>query len=159
MKASPAVCDCCGRSRGFEYAASFYTRQTPKPTLCPWCIASGEAAKKYNGKFSDEHPLRCADIPEEIIQEVCERNPGFSSWQQEVWQTHCGDACEFHGDVKRSELRASSKAALTGLVPLNGMNDSQWQSLLQRYEEGGNPAVYKFVCRHCHTPIYHLDFT
>lgn len=159
IEVGSAACDCCGKSPGFEYSASFYTAHTPKPKICPWCIANGEAAKKYDGQFSDDYPLRTAGIAEDIVREVCERTPGYSSWQQEYWQSHCGDACEFHGDAEPAELRALSNAALANVLRHNGMKESHWRSLLETYQEGGNPAVYKFVCRQCRESIYCLDFT
>jgi len=159
FKVSSAVCDCCGQSRGFEYASSIYSKQRKRPTLCPWCIASGEAAAKYSGMFSDDYPLRKAGIAEGIIREVCERTPGYNSWQQEVWQSHCSDACEFHGDAEPAELRALSNGALADLLRHNMIKQDHWRALVQGYQRGGNPAVYKFVCRHCHVPIYCLDYT
>lgn len=157
IKASAAVCDCCGEARGFEYTASFYTRQKPKPTLCPWCIKSGDAARKYDGAFSDDYPLQ--DLAEEIVREVCQRTPGYNSWQQEVWQSHCNDACEFHGDAEPEELHALGGDNLAAQLQRSGIKEQHWASLLAKYQKGGNPAVYKFVCRHCQTPIYPVDFT
>lgn len=159
IKASPAACDCCGHARGFAYAASFYSAQVDSPTLCPWCIASGEAAKKYDGMFSDDYPLRAAGVAEDIIREVCARTPGYNSWQQEVWQCHCNDACAFHGDADPAELRALSKEEMTDLLHQNTMREDQWCAFIDGYRKGGNPAVYKFVCCHCRKPTYYLDFT
>jgi uncharacterized protein len=159
MKASGATCDCCGQARGYEYTASFYTPRRPKPTLCPWCISNGDAAKKYEGQFSDDYPLQRALLPEGIIAEVCERTPGYSSWQQEVWQSHCNDACAFHGDAEPGELQSLTGNALSALLLSNGIKERHWQPFLDGYEKGGNPAMYKFVCRHCQVAIYKLDFT
>jgi hypothetical protein len=159
IKSGSVVCDCCGQARGFEYTASFYTAHKPKPALCPWCIANGEAAKKYAGQFSDSYPLRHAGIAEDIIREVCERTPGYSSWQQEIWQSHCGDACEFHGDAEPAELRALSAPALANVLRAHGMQEHHWRKIVDGYQKGGNPAVYKFVCRVCREPLYCVDRT
>lgn len=156
IKADPAQCDCCGQSRGFVYVASFYSTHRGRLTLCPWCIASGEAAKKYDGYFSDDRPLLEAGIAEDSIREVCERTPGYVSWQQEIWQTHCNDACEFHGDAEPAELRALSQDALAELLA-EYLPEDEWRSFVEDYEKGGDPAVYKFVCRHCHKPVYNWD--
>jgi uncharacterized protein CbrC (UPF0167 family) len=56
--------------------------------------------------FSDDHPLAQAGVPDEVIEEVARRTPGYNSWQQEVWLSCCDDACQFHGDAARSELQA-----------------------------------------------------
>lgn len=154
-----AVCDCCGEARGFEYASSLYTAHKPKPKICPWCIESGEAAKKFDGQFSDDYPLAEAGIPDDVIKEVCERTPGYNSWQQETWEAHCGDACEFHGDADPSELKGLSGERLKAVADRFGAKPEQWSSFVGNYQKGGNPAVYKFVCRQCGASIYSLDFT
>lgn len=159
IKASSAACDCCGQSRGYEYTASFYSPYRGRLKLCPWCIGSGDAAKKYDGAFSDDYPLAMAGVTEEIRHEVCEQTPGYNSWQQEVWQCHCNDACEYHGDAEPAELRALSGGQLAQILNQNGLNEGHWRNLIDGYEKGGNPAVHKFVCRHCGTSIYTLDFT
>lgn len=159
IKASAMVCDCCGMARGFEYTASFYSPQRSKPRLCPWCIASGEAAQKYDGDFSDAFPLQEEGIADNIVDEVSKRTPGYNSWQQEVWESHCEDACEFHGDAKSAELSGLSGRELAEHLDRFGLNLEQWESFVSNYREGGNPAAYKFVCRHCGVSIYSVDFT
>lgn len=159
IEASPAECDCCGQARGYIYVGSFYAAGRETPKLCPWCIASGDAAEKYEGEFSDDYPLQDAELDEAIVREVCERTPGYVSWQQEVWLSHCRDACEFHGDAEPDELRALSEDVLADLLAVNGINAEHWPALLESYRKGGDPSVYKFVCRHCGTPRYGLDFT
>ena len=159
IRAESIRCDCCDQAREFEYASSFYTAHSPKPKICPWCVSTGEAARKFQGTFSDEYPLRRSGIAEDIIREVCERTPSFNSWQQEVWQHHCGDACEFHGDAEPTELAALKGEKLTALLHNIGMTELRWKSLVRGYSKGGNPAVYKFVCRQCRDAIYFPDFT
>lgn len=159
IEPGPAVCDCCGETKGYVYAATFYTAHLDVPTLCPWCIASGEAARKYDGQFADDRPLREAGLADEIVREVCERTPGYISWQQEVWQAHCGDACEFHGDAEPDEMRALDGDALAEFLDSNGITEDDWTGILDGYEKGGDPAVYKFVCRRCRKIVYSLDFT
>ena len=108
--------------------------------------------------FSDDYPLQNAGISEEIISEVCERNPGYNSWQQEEWQSHCGDACEFHGDTEKEELLALSGEVLELFLSKEMIKPDVWVNLLENYEKGGSPAVYKFKCRKCPEIIYTMDF-
>lgn len=159
VKAGGGVCDCCSQARGFEYTASFYTAHDEDLTLCPWCIANGDAARKYEGVFSDDVPLIEAGLPASIVREVCERTPGYSSWQQEIWQSHCGDACEFHGDAEPAELSSLSGDALACFLNRELLNLDQWRSILAGYQKGGNPAVYKFVCRQCRVAVFTMDCT
>ena len=158
IKPSADVCACCRQARGYVYAGSFYTAEE-KPALCPWCIASGDAAKKYDGLFSDDYPLREARVSDDVIREVCERTPGYNSWQQEVWLTHCDDACEFHGDAEPAELRAIEWTRANDLLQDERMDERKWADFTQNYTKGGDPAVYKFVCRHCRIVLYGVDYT
>ncbi len=40
-----------------EYNSSFYSIEEPK-YICPWCIADGSAAEKYDGKFNDSYSIK-----------------------------------------------------------------------------------------------------
>lgn len=157
IKDSDAVCACCGQARGFVYTASFYSAKIDEPVLCPWCIANGDAAVKYDGQFADGSPLRAAGVDDEIVNEVCRRTPGYNSWQQDVWQSHCKDACVFCGDAEQSELLGLSDAAVAELLRQSGLTVGNWPKILRSYRKGGDPAVYKFCCLHCSKTIYYFD--
>ncbi|MGV8637106.1 CbrC family protein, partial [Pseudomonas aeruginosa] len=43
-------------------------------------------------------------VAADIVTEVCERTPGYTSWQQERWLVCCEDACAFRGDAGREEI-------------------------------------------------------
>jgi uncharacterized protein CbrC (UPF0167 family) len=159
VKASTTACRCCGQARGFIYAASVYARDRLRDSICPWCIADGSAARKFEAMFSDDHPLVKAGVSDQVIEEVTRRTPGFNSWQQETWLSCCGDACEFHGDAPRAELQALQGDDLARtLSDLGwGKQEQHWPQFIQNYRPGGDPAVYKFVCRHCHITKYAVD--
>ena len=154
---SNEVCECCGKAQGYIYKASFYSVEEVK-LICPWCIADGSAAEKFDGVFSDEYPLIAAGISAEIIDEVCKRTPGFISWQQETWQSHCGSACEFHGDANKQDLQELSGAKLESFLINSMIKTDHWANILQHYRKGGNPAVYKFKCVKCAQLIFSMDF-
>ena len=155
---SDEVCECCEQSRGYVYTSTLYSPEEVD-FICPWCIADGSAAKKFDGMFSDDYPLQDAGVPQEVITEVCERTPGYSSWQQEVWQSHCDTACEFHGDAKKEELSTLSGEALERFLRTEMIKPEVWENILEHYEKGGNPAVYKFRCPKCSEIVYSMDFT
>ena len=46
----PITCQCCGKARDFHYTGNLYCTAAIT-TLCPWCIADGSAAEKYEGSF------------------------------------------------------------------------------------------------------------
>jgi uncharacterized protein CbrC (UPF0167 family) len=157
IKPSSVACICCGQARGYIYAASTYCRDSIREQLCPWCIADGSASERYDAMFCDDHPLTKAGLAADIIAEVTRRTPGYVSWQGESWLSCCNDACEFHGDVSREELRSLSGAALDCLIAGTGWTAAQCAKLAQHYQPGGSPAIYKFVCRHCKLPKYCYD--
>ena len=159
VKPSDAKCRCCGKSTGYIYAASVYAKEELQEEICPWCIANGEAAEQFGALFSDDEPLLEEGISPEICAEVSERTPGFNSWQQEEWLSHCNDACEFHGDAPKHELEALSGSEKKVFLSRNYLKEKDWENVLRHYQLGGNPAVYKFVCRHCKAVLYGMDFT
>jgi len=155
---SNEVCECCEKARGYIYKASFYSTEDVE-SICPWCIADGSAARKYEGSFSDEYPLISAGVSKESIEEVCQRTPGYNSWQQEVWQCHCGEPCEFHGDAEKQDIEELSGFKLETFLSSNMVKPEYWVGILKRYEKAGNPAVYKFKCVKCGEFIFSMDFT
>jgi uncharacterized protein len=159
VKASDTACRCCGQARGYIYTGSVYAPGSYRDCICPWCIADGSAAQKFEAMFSDDHPLAQAGVPNEVIEEVTRRTPGYNSWQQEVWLSCCGDACEFHGDAPCAELQDFKGDALARTLAAWEWRERDWPQFVQHYEPGGNPAVYKFRCRHCGFNKYAVDFT
>ena len=155
---SELSCECCGETRGYIYTASVYSEEEVTD-ICPWCIASGAAAQQFEASFVDDYPLLDANVPLAVVREVCERTPGYRSWQQEVWQSHCGTACEFHGDADKAELAQLQGEALQQFLIGNLLPEKGWQRLLDGYQPGGNPAIYKFKCPSCGEVIYSMDYT
>lgn len=147
-------CVCCDKEKGYVYVASVYARGEYREKICPWCIADGSAAEKLQAHFVND---LSGPVPPEVRLEINERTPGFTSWQQEEWQVHCGDACEFHGDVSKSEMKEMKPAAAEFLRSELQMNESEWTDFVKYYGPGGDPAVYKFVCRHCGKEVYSWD--
>jgi uncharacterized protein CbrC (UPF0167 family) len=88
------ACSVCGEARGFLYGGPVYSRHDEE-LICPWCIADGSAHERYDAEFTDSEGLE--DVPRDVVDEVTQRTPGFSGWQQEHWLSHCGDACAFVG--------------------------------------------------------------
>lgn len=158
IKKSDKTCQCCGKARGYIYTASFYSRDNVTD-ICPWCISDGSTAKKYDGSFVDDYPLLEAGIPMAVIIEICERTPGFASWQQEIWQTHCDTACEFHGDAEKHELEKWDNDSLQQFLTEQMLDEKLWEAIVQHYEKGGDPAIYKFKCPSCGKFIYSMDFS
>jgi uncharacterized protein CbrC (UPF0167 family) len=154
---SGVQCRCCGESRGYVYTSNVYCTEELDGEICPWCIADGSAAKKFKATFVADMPLRQYGMDEEIILEVTTRTPGYETWQQEVWLTHCQDACAFLGEASREEILAIANEGLqvTGGEWIDG---EMMKSIAKNYRPKGSPAFYKFRCLHCNQILYGMDF-
>lgn len=157
VKASEVSCANCGRNRGYIYVGPIYSAVRPRNSICPWCIADGSVASKFNAMFTDNHSLIKAGLTDEIIEEVTKRTPGFTSWQPEVWLTCCNDACEFHGDAQRRELLELKGETLAETLSVWKCGEEHWKKLIQYYTPAGDPAIYKFACRHCGRIQFGID--
>src|SRR6266480_2367057 len=49
--ASEARCVACSRTRGFIYTGPVYAEQEFIDAFCPWCIADGTAARRFDAEF------------------------------------------------------------------------------------------------------------
>ncbi len=155
IERSGILCECCGRKSGFRYALSVYSAEEVSD-VCPWCIQDGSAAKKFEAIFCDDYPLIEAGLPEELVQEVSQRTPGFESWQQEVWLSHCGDACAFIGDATKEDVLALAEG-VGRVEDQNLWKPEDFRKLAEYYEPKGSPALYKFKCLHCGEILYGID--
>ena len=156
--ASDRVCLCCQRARGYMYEGpTFTTRRDIRDNICPWCIADGSAAAKFNAKFAGVYPLFQAGVARTIVDEVSMRTPGYVCWQENHWQSHCGDACAFHGDATIEDVANASRATIDAWKTESNMKDEDWARLTDGYEPKGHVAFYKFVCRHCEMVLFSWD--
>lgn len=147
------VCDCCGCSTHIYYDGPFYAIDDIN-YLCPNCIASGAAAKKFDGAFQDDCCLESEVLDAEKVDELIHRTPGYSGWQQEYWRSHCGDFCAFIGYVGAAELKA------LGVLD-EVLDDPQWseeeKDLIKTSVNGGSLQCYLFKCLHCGKHMVWMD--
>ena len=156
---SDNVCLCCGEARGLIYAGPVYSTADLDECICPWCISDGSAAAKHGASFADSRPLHAAGVSDEAIEEVQLRTPAYTSWQQEEWLAHCGDACEFHGDATMEDVTLASEVTRSEWKERYQLIDNDWVTIIRDYNPGGDPAFYKFVCRHCSLTLLGWDCT
>lgn len=93
-----AICDCCGKAPGIMYRGVVYSRHKPE-NVCPWCIASGAAAEKYDASFFDATFVNDNDedvqmSPEHYL-EVFGKTIGFATYNPIGWWVHCGEPAEY----------------------------------------------------------------
>lgn len=97
------TCECCKKLTDTYYTSPFHSKKMIK-FLCPRCISSGLAAKKFDGDFQDS--ASCEEVNDkEKLNELCCRTPGYIGWQQGYWLAHCNDFCAFVGYVGWNELK------------------------------------------------------
>lgn len=149
----PERCDCCGKGTNLIYSGPFYSEEDVD-VLCPQCIASGKAAKKFHGEFVDSAlALLLPDIPKANVTELCKKTPCYRGWQQEYWPAHCGDFCEFIAYVGWKEI-----------VEMGLENSVEFATEVEGYSEhkeyivnGGSCQGYLFRCLNCKKYILHVD--
>jgi len=104
---SEAPCKACGAARGYIYVGPVYATEELDKAFCPWCIADGSAAAKFDAEFTDASLDVPDDVSADVIDEIGRRTPGFSAWQQDHWLYHCGDGAAFLGVEDRGGDSAS----------------------------------------------------
>lgn len=160
VEPSDVTCECCGLPRGYIYAGSVYAVEELVDLICPWCIADGSAAAKFDASFNT-----CDDVPEgvaaDVLSQICTRTPGYSSWQQERWLFHCGDGAAFLGAVGRKELEPYPDAldALRHEHDGLGWTEELVLEYLADLDVEGQPTAYLFRCRHCGIHLAYSDCT
>ncbi|TQV88247.1 CbrC family protein [Aliikangiella coralliicola] len=149
---SSEICECCGKQTGYRYKGSIYCKGDIS-SLCPWCIADGSAAKKYDAQFNNFY----SDLPDEIVKEVQERTPGFYSFQEQDWLEHCDDACEFYGQALASDLQSLSQSEVNWILENTYLDSEEWEHLKQEHVPDSEPVIYKYVCRKCKEVFVSFD--
>jgi len=158
-------CDCCNKEVDVYYERPFYSVEEII-AICPFCIANGEAAKKFDGEFQDSYSIEGIlpdpDIPttfnnEDAIVEVTTKTPGYRGIQQEVWLNHCDDLCAFIGYVVWDDIKSklNDLACLESDIEKFGMNISDLETHLIK---DGHMQGYLFQCLHCKKFRLHMDF-
>lgn len=146
------TCDCCGKQTDVYYTSPFYTTAKVS-SLCPECIASGEAAKKFKGEFLD--PEAAEGVSDKAkIDELVHRTPSFHSWQEPMWIAHCDDFCAFLGTKTWEE--AEEMGIAKDIEENYSEEDTGWsfKEAREHMENNGDPV---FKCLHCGKHFIYLD--
>jgi uncharacterized protein CbrC (UPF0167 family) len=113
----PTRCPACDQDRDHVYVGPFLS-VGEVDGICPWCIADGSAAARFDGSFQDDaacEPVRKSASVDELIH----RTPGYSSWQQEEWLSHCGEFCAYLGRTGARRVRELSDELRDDVIALN----------------------------------------
>lgn len=163
FKPIQGVCSVCNKQRNWKYVNSFYSIQAPD-YICPWCIENGQAAHKYEGDFNDYCGIEGVSpdpmdpeptIARELLLEITNRTPSYSSYQQEVWLTHCNEPCAFIGyaDSKSIEpfLHELQQDIENSGIPAH--------YITQGLTKDSDLGAYLFECTVCKAHRLHIDYT
>jgi uncharacterized protein CbrC (UPF0167 family) len=162
FKKEEGICSVCGEKRNIKYTGAFYSIKKPE-YICPFCIANGKAAEKYNGEFNSYCTIEGVSpdpadpeptIPKEMLLEVSQRTPGYNSWQETVWLSHCNEPCAFI-DYADGETIKPFIDELEEDIEGNGYNKEQ---ILEWLSKDGSLTGYLFQCLHCGKHRLHIDF-
>lgn len=153
------TCDCCEQETNIYYTNPFYSVDDIE-TLCPTCIANGEAAKKFDGEFQDSDSILLDDeaCTESAIEEVTCRTPGYCGWQQEQWLGHCNDLCAFVGYVGWDQIKNKLDQFVDLEADIQECGIQSIDDLSKCLQNGGSCQGYLFQCLHCKKLRLYLDF-
>jgi uncharacterized protein CbrC (UPF0167 family) len=159
---SDAICRACDHARGYVYEGFPYAEEDLEGGICPWCIADGTAASRFDAEFCDTAGIggygRWEPVPDTVMDEVSKRTPGFTGWQQERWWTHCGDAAEYLGRAGRRELSERWPDAIEAIRAEIGYEGDRWDEYFSALDSEGSPTAYVFRCCHCRAFGGYSDF-
>ena len=98
IRSSDEACECCGKAPGVLYNGVVYAEEEILD-LCPWCIADGSAADKFDADFFDAYfcddNLTQVKMPPEVHKEVFSRTIGFPTFNPIGWWVHCNQPAEY----------------------------------------------------------------
>src|SRR5688500_7767429 len=146
---SDEICLCCDQKRGFIYTGPVYATDELENKICPWCIADGTAAEKFEAVFTDEDGIGQDELAVETQQKVARRTPGFAGWQQERWLSCCNDAAAFLGAMGREELRGLGAEAVEAVRNELELEGAEWRKFFNSLHKENGPTAYVFQCLHC----------
>lgn len=144
-----AVCEVCGEATGYVYTGALYAPQD-EADICPWCLASGAAAQKLDGRFVARDWIQ-PPVADDILDEITLRTPSYRSVQQESWRTHCDDGCAFLGEYTWAELEELGVAGEIARQYAERPEDFRYtlEQMQSGYYGGGWIEHYLFQCLHC----------
>jgi len=157
VRSGSEVCVCCEMARGYIYVGPVYSIQDLDDSFCPWCIADGTAANRFSASFSDDWSFINVGLPASVVEEVEYRTPGYKCWQSANWPQHCNDICAFYGDATVQDLETPAIECRVEEFDDLTSSHGQWSRILEHYTPGGDPSLYKFVCRHCQAALFTWD--
>jgi uncharacterized protein CbrC (UPF0167 family) len=145
VEASDGRCPRCEQARGFAYVGPVHADEDVEG-LCPWCIADGSAAERFDAEFTEVD----GEVPDEVLVELTQRTPGFTGWQEERWLVHCDEGAAYLGRIGYDELAAHPDA-------LAMVRDEVGDDHTEALHPDGDATGYLFRCLHCGAHLAYAD--
>jgi uncharacterized protein CbrC (UPF0167 family) len=149
--------------RGYIYTGPVYSLEDLDDALCPWCIADGSAAAKFDADFCSPLALYNDKVAKSIIDEVQYRTPSYMSRQDCNWAAHCEDACEYHGLADAKYLKGLNEEQKNFLLQELGWDEGMWDQLIENIPTDesvvDDPEIHLFLCRHCKKELYDIAYS
>lgn len=160
IETSETECVVCATARGYIYTGPVYAVEDLDDLICPWCIADGSAAKKYNATFADDRGTP-DEVPEAVVDEISTRTPSFHAWQRDHWLHHCNDGAVFLRVVGSPEIHDFPGAvdAIRAEGAANEWDADAVEEYIAVLQADGDPQAYLFRCRHCGVHLAYSDFS
>ena len=147
IKKENTICPVCKKQRSYKYIGPFYSAEDVEG-ICPWCIADGTAAKKYDGEFQDGASIE-AKIDKNLLEELIFKTPGYVGWQQEQWLVHCNAPCVFIEYVGWKEIEHLEKELNEDIINQFTQYGLTKEEFSKRLINGGSLQGYLFRCVKC----------
>lgn len=138
------VCPSCGKESNVYYDLIPYCIDNIE-NLCPFCIANGLAAEKFDAEFVQDAEWSGQTNPEKDKLLFCQ-TPGYSSWQGENWLSCCQDYCAYLGTVGTKELK---EMGIAEQVLADYEERGEYQDIEEYLVKDGSLCGYLFRCLHC----------
>lgn len=155
----PITCEVCGRASEWVYAGGLYAEDEPE-SLCPWCVADGRAAAKFDGTFQDV--TFSETTSPESMNAVMTRTPGLSMWNPIHWPDHCGECCTYLGTLTPSqqpEITSQESVQQEAAEIARSISRTWTAEDTLGCAEQGTLTLHLFQCRACRTYCLSPDST
>ena len=165
VETGPKKCFCCQENKSVftecnisEENLEQFNAKDGELQVCIECVQNG----KYYNLTKEKMNFKEQIAPSEEVVTNKENNNTFenctitySSWQDPLWLTHCGDYCKFIKQVYWSDIKKMGKAVEQQIIydyiqQKNGLNLTMKQ-IIQDLKEDGPIAGYLFQCLVCGT--------
>lgn len=145
---SNGECPVCNKRTGYKYVGPFYAEKEVEG-ICPWCIANGKAAGKYDLTFVDEDEVE--NVSDDILlDELIKRTPGYFFPQDDTWPAHCGDYCVLLGKVTWKEIEPKLPDLVLELEKIRGRLEITEEVLREDLARKNSPLwASLFQCKKC----------